>query len=327
MAHPLQAAVIGARGIGKHHAKWYAHAGCQVTSIYATQSDTAAATKEALADLFGYQGRAYADWREFLSSGDFQLCSVCSPAERHFQNVLDLLAAGKHVLCEKPLVWYWDQPADLILAQSREMVQQAEAAGLILAVNAQYPAGLPAFEALHLAATGEPPCWDTFRWEMETKGKPRHTPGPEEAWIDLGPHPLTLLEALRPEGQVDWDTLRHADGPTETHVEFDWVAGDGRRTAASLECRRIPGGSPKRCFGTRDFLVDYSGRNEDGVFCAVLSRDGKEEVLPDFMRISVERFVEAVRTNDPSRVLVSGAAGGRQAEALVGIWSRCWGDG
>jgi hypothetical protein len=42
------------------------------------------------------------------------------------------------------------------------------------------------------------------------------------------------------------------------------------------------------------------------------------------MRVSVERFVEAVRTGDGSRVLVGGDAALRQQEALVGVWSRCW---
>ncbi len=42
------------------------------------------------------------------------------------------------------------------------------------------------------------------------------------------------------------------------------------------------------------------------------------------MRVSVERFVEAVRTGNASRLLVGPLAALRQQEALVGVWERCW---
>jgi len=325
MSQRLKAAVVGASGIGKHHAKWYAVAAdCDVTAIYGTTEASAGAAAAALRDLFGFEGRAFHDWDAFVAEGDFELCSVCSPATAHYANVVDLVAAGKHILCEKPLVWYWDRGPEPMRRESRDMVARADAAGVILAVNAQYPAGLPAFAALHRQVLGRAPDWSTFVWEMESKGKPRHTPGPQESWVDLGPHALTMLEAIHPAGAVDWDTLQHQDGPTETRVTFDWVGGDGQRTAATLDVRRITEGDPKRRFGTRGLAVDYAGRNQDGEFVAVLSREGREEVLPDFMRTSVERFAAAVRAGDPSRVLVSGAAGLRQAEALVGVWARCW---
>jgi hypothetical protein len=42
------------------------------------------------------------------------------------------------------------------------------------------------------------------------------------------------------------------------------------------------------------------------------------------MQVSVERFVEAVRTGDERRLLVGPAAALRQQEALTGVWECCW---
>ena len=68
----------------------------------------------------------------------------------------------------------------------------------------------------------------------------------------------------------------------------------------------------------------YEGRNIDGQFVTVLRAEGREWIGADFMRTSVERFIDAVRHRDPARALVTGEAGLRQLEVLVGVWDRCW---
>ena len=43
------------------------------------------------------------DWREVVASDDVALVDVCTPGDTHAEIAIAALAAGKHVLCEKPL--------------------------------------------------------------------------------------------------------------------------------------------------------------------------------------------------------------------------------
>ncbi|MCC2671000.1 MAG: oxidoreductase domain protein [Armatimonadetes bacterium] len=326
MTRPLKIGIAGARGIGKHHAKWFAKAACDVTAIYGRTEESALAAAAGLRDLFGFTGRAFHDWDRFRAEGGFEACSVCSPAEAHLENVQDLAADGRHLLCEKPLVWNWDRSPRQLVEAAAALVEAAERHGVTLAVNVQYPAVLAGWEELHRQVLGRDPVYRSLHFTMETKGKPRSPHGAAEVWVDLAPHPLAVLDALAP-GEVDWSTLRHEDGPHEAIVDFDWLSGD-LRLPVHIECRRTTDGTVCRKLGNQDLTVVYDGCHVDGEFRARLRAQlpGAEHewVGTDLMQVSVERFVEAVRTGDPSRVLVDGPAGIRQQMALTGIWAHCW---
>lgn len=47
--------------------------------------------------------KGYADFRELVASPDVDAIVVCVPTKKHFEVASVALAAGKHVLCEKPL--------------------------------------------------------------------------------------------------------------------------------------------------------------------------------------------------------------------------------
>ncbi|WP_192902231.1 Gfo/Idh/MocA family protein [Micromonospora globbae] len=54
------------------------------------------------ADRLGWD--AYTtDWRDLVSRDDIDVVDVCTPGDSHAEIALAALAAGKHVLCEKPL--------------------------------------------------------------------------------------------------------------------------------------------------------------------------------------------------------------------------------
>src|SRR5688500_16997398 len=115
MPEPLRVGIAGARGIGKHHAKWFTLAGADVTAVYGTTPESAEAAAEGLRTLCGFQGKAFHEWDRIVAEGGFDACSVCSPAEDHAANVHSLVAAGKHILCEKPVVWNWDYTAEQMI--------------------------------------------------------------------------------------------------------------------------------------------------------------------------------------------------------------------
>jgi predicted dehydrogenase len=56
----------------------------------------------AAADRLGW-AESVTDWRDLVSREDIDLIDICTPGDSHAQIALAALAAGKHVLCEKPL--------------------------------------------------------------------------------------------------------------------------------------------------------------------------------------------------------------------------------
>ena len=63
---------------------------------------------------------AVTDWRALVARDDIDLVDICSPGDSHAEIALAALAAGKHVLCEKPLA--------NTVAEARRMVAAASAA-------------------------------------------------------------------------------------------------------------------------------------------------------------------------------------------------------
>ncbi|MDI1464398.1 Gfo/Idh/MocA family oxidoreductase [Catellatospora sp. KI3] len=60
------------------------------------------------------------DWRELIARDDIDVIDVCTPGDSHAEIAIAALAAGKHVLCEKPLA--------NTVAEAKAMVAAADAA-------------------------------------------------------------------------------------------------------------------------------------------------------------------------------------------------------
>src|SRR5262245_39839448 len=70
-------------------------------------------------DRLGWD-EAVSDWRELVARDDIDLIDICTPGDSHAEIAIAALAAGKHVLCEKPLA--------NTVAEARAMVDAAAAA-------------------------------------------------------------------------------------------------------------------------------------------------------------------------------------------------------
>ncbi|NUR91097.1 MAG: Gfo/Idh/MocA family oxidoreductase [Nonomuraea sp.] len=57
---------------------------------------------EAAASQLGWES-AVTDWREVIARDDVQIVDICTPGDTHAEIAIAALAAGKHVICEKPL--------------------------------------------------------------------------------------------------------------------------------------------------------------------------------------------------------------------------------
>ncbi len=87
-----------------------------------------AAVREAAAKL-GWDGYE-TDYHTLIARDDIGLVDVATPGDSHRDVVLAAVAAGKHVLCEKPLANSLDE--------AREMLAAAKRAGVVNMVNFNY---------------------------------------------------------------------------------------------------------------------------------------------------------------------------------------------
>ncbi len=99
-----------------------AQAGNDVTWLVSGNADHAAtyAAEHGIA-------RATTDLAEALADPDVAAAYISSTNEKHFDQAMAAIAAGKHVLCEKPLA--------MTIEQATSMVRAAETAGVTFATN------------------------------------------------------------------------------------------------------------------------------------------------------------------------------------------------
>lgn len=114
----IRAAVIGVGYLGRFHAQKYAQsAQCRLVAVADARQDV----REAVAAEVGT--RAVADYRHLL--GEVDAVSIVTPTPAHFSIARDFLAAGAHVLVEKPITDTAREARELIaLAASRQRTLQ-----------------------------------------------------------------------------------------------------------------------------------------------------------------------------------------------------------
>jgi predicted dehydrogenase len=84
--------------------------------------------------------RAYDTVEELCADPEVNAVFVCTPHHLHKEHALAAIAAGKHVLCEKPLT--------ITTEDGAEIVEAARRAGVVLAA-AYYRRFYPVLERLH----------------------------------------------------------------------------------------------------------------------------------------------------------------------------------
>ncbi len=296
----LRAAVIGAAGIGKHHAKWLHNLGCAVTAVAGTSAESVVATGRGLRDLFGFEGVGYASVEEMLVGDSYDVISICSPQELHYEHFMAAVATGAHIMCEKPLVYDASLTTQRMLEQGGAMVAAADSAGIVAGINTQYVGAAAAYRDL-MKQRGAPVSDPTsFFMQMDSRGGGEGTDF-ENIWTDLGPHPLSVLGAFCGPGEMLETGVSCAISRKRVEALFDYQPADGPLCNARIVCCNRPEGDLVRRLGINDVLVDYEGRNdEQGVYRAYLTCEGDEVAVQDFVEASIERFLMAVRGEAPA---------------------------
>lgn len=305
MPDRLKVAVIGASGIGQHHARWHHLSGSQVVAFVGTSEESCARTRSQLRAYFGFDGRAYTDVAQMLAAEQPDVVDVSSPFNLHRAHAIMALKSGCHVVCEKPLCWDVDRDLDDILADGQAVVHSAEQAGKSLVMSAQYPAGISVYRDFYTRVRGTWDAIESLEMEMEVKGRG----GPkarDDIWIDVASHPLSLVLGFLPGGEIDWATASCAIGERENRARFEVVTPRGRCDVRFV-LRDIDEGVPVRQFGVNGFLVNWEGfADDEGIYRARLVHGDEAVICRDFMHILIDEFGKYVR-GEGGRVVVSGA--------------------
>src|SRR2546428_7035742 len=91
--------------------------------------------------------RSYSSVKDFLADKDIQVVHNCTPNHLHFNISKQILAAGKHVISEKPLA--------MTTTESKELVKLAAKAGVINAIDFNYRYYPLVQEAKAMVASGK----------------------------------------------------------------------------------------------------------------------------------------------------------------------------
>lgn len=189
----MKTAVIGAGFIGPVHVEGLRRAGVTVAGILGVDD----AESERAAKSLGLP-KAYRGLDEVLGDPEVRAVHITTPNRLHHGMVKSALAAGKHVMCEKPLAMNSEESA--------ELVALAEKSGLATGVNYNirfYPMCLEAREMIRRGDVGEvfSVCgsyaqdWlllpTDYNWRvLASEG------GELRAVADIGTHWLDLMHAV-----------------------------------------------------------------------------------------------------------------------------------
>jgi len=118
----VRAAVIGTGFIGTVHVEELRRIGVQVRGVLGSTPERGAARAEALGVT-----HAYPSLEAILADPEIDVVHVTSPNHLHVPQARAILAAGKHVVCEKPLA--------MTAGESAGLVEDALRSGRVNAVN------------------------------------------------------------------------------------------------------------------------------------------------------------------------------------------------
>ena len=222
-------AVIGAGMAGRAHVAGYRAAtaihGAGLPEVrFVAVGDVNATVAKETANRFGYQ-RAESSWQAIADAPDIDVVSVVVANTLHREIVEGLLAAGKHVLCEKPLAPSVED-AEAMVAAARAAERQA-ATGFtfrrspaINAIRAQLESGVIG-RPLHLDGH----YWCDYGCDPNAPMSWRYKGGPGSgALADIGAHLVDLAEFLcGPIESVSGAVL--ATYITERHLPVGAVVG------------------------------------------------------------------------------------------------------
>jgi predicted dehydrogenase len=256
-ASVLRVGIAGAGFIGAVHARSARLAGARIAGVSASSPSRS----EEAARAIGAE-RAFATSEELVSSPDVDVVHICTPNHLHLPLAEAALAAGKHVICEKPLA--------TDLAGARRLVDAAAAAGTAAAVPfvyRYYPTVREARDRVRSGATGPVRLvhgtylqdWLTDaeddNWRVDSA-----LGGASRAFADIGSHWCDLAEFITGQRIARLSARTLTAIPERLHAEH------------SVAFARGNGGGEKRAVDTEDAAVVQFETDGGAVGSTVISQ-------------------------------------------------------
>lgn len=232
----LRAAVAGTGFIGAVHVEALRRLGVQVVGVCASTRERAAAKSLAA---------AYESFEALLADDRVDVVHITTPNHLHHGQASAALAAGKHVVCEKPLA--------VSSAESAELVELASSSGLVHCTNFNlrfYPQAHQARAVVAAGGVGDvwnvhgsylqdwllyPTDWN-WRLEPEKGGAMRAVADIGSHWMDLAQWVTgKRIEAVLAHLETVLPVRRRPAGEVETFAS----AGDVERVDAPMSTEDI----------------------------------------------------------------------------------------
>lgn len=221
MTTRLRAGIVGTGFVGRQHVDALRRLGTvDVSAVAASSPDRA--TEAAM--TLGVE-RSSGDWRELTGSPEIDVIHVCVPNHLHHEVVQAALAAGKDVLCEKPLAVSLEQGqrlARLAAGSDRTAVlcHNYRFYAMVVELRARVQSG--ELGAVHAIRGSYLQDWLLAAADTNWRVDPERG-GASRAVADIGSHWLDLAEAVtgcRLEAVMAQVGTVHASRPAESRVTF-----------------------------------------------------------------------------------------------------------
>ena len=271
---PVRVAMLGTGFIAEFRAKVYARLeGVEVVSVLGRDPEKT----RAFAGRVGI-GHPATSWDQILDGPAFDAVDLCLPNHLHCEHALRAAAAGKHILCEKPL--------GMTAAEALLMLAAVEKAGVVHAYGENMVHAPDFREILDIVAAG------TIGKPLWVRGREAHF-GPHSPWfwkkaesgggalIDMGCHLIGVFNIML--GASPTSVLCHA--PTLHH--------DTDCEDIAIALLRYPGGTLGQCEaswiqrGGMQVTLEISG--SEGML--TYDRSGLSQPIKVFARNQVQRYV------------------------------------
>ncbi|AEA29006.1 oxidoreductase domain protein (plasmid) [Pseudonocardia dioxanivorans CB1190] len=256
MSDELRAGIIGAGFIGMVHAHAVRAAGGIVRRA-------AASTPERSLDAAGRLGAegAAATAEELIDAEDVDVVHICAPNSRHAELALRAIAAGKHLICEKPLAVH--------LEGARRLAEAAARADVVATVPFVYRFYPTVREARVRLAAGEGGplrlVHGSYLQDWQAAGAPagwRGEPGEGgeiRAFIDIGVHWCDLVEFVSGQ-RIARLVADITDGGRQSSVQF---RTDGGAAGSVVVSQVSPGRKNRLAFSLETHELSYSFNQEE----------------------------------------------------------------
>jgi predicted dehydrogenase len=223
---PITAAIAGLGFVGRAHLDALRRLGIPVRGVLGSSSERS----RAACDAFGL-ARAYNSVEELAADDSVQVVHLCTPNHLHFREAGQLLRAGKHLLCEKPLALDSRESATLVA-----LLKETGRVGAVAYNLRYYPLCQEARALIHKGAIGQvklihgsflqdwllfPTDWN---WRLEAKlgGELRAVSDIGTHWLDLA---MWLTESKISDLCADLHTVLPSRRRPKGRVETFQTAG------------------------------------------------------------------------------------------------------